>query len=150
MSALQPVAEQFNYVTLVADAIHNPAEPRHFMSVKPSGTEVVVEHSGIELARSKRALRLSEVGKAIYRPVFYIPRRDIDAILRRSARSTVCPLKGRTIYYDLVAGAKTIATDIAWEYIEPFEFADILRGHVAFDQNQVAITEFAAAKGQAL
>lgn len=40
-------------VTLVRDAIHNPAEPRHCMRLKPAGREMVARRDGIELARSR-------------------------------------------------------------------------------------------------
>lgn len=126
-------------VTLAIGAIHNPAEARHFMRLKPVAGTVCVRLNGVLLARSGAALRLLEVGKDFYDPVFYIPRGDILAELQRSEKTTHCPLKGDTVYFDV--GGSIPAEEIAWSYETPFDFAAPLVRLVGFDQTRVAVEE---------
>ncbi|MGB1026497.1 MAG: hypothetical protein ACPGYL_08080, partial [Rhodospirillaceae bacterium] len=60
-------------ITLSTQTIHNPDEPRHFMRVKPVPRTVRVHRNGMTLAESQAALRVTEVGRDIYDPVFYLP-----------------------------------------------------------------------------
>ena len=65
-------------ITMVRGAIHNPAEPRHFMRIVPVERTVTVSVGGVEVARSTRASRVKEVGRDIYDAVTYLPRADVD------------------------------------------------------------------------
>ena len=131
-------------VTLVRNAIHNPAEPRHFMRVVPCARLAVATLAGHELARSRRALVVKEVAHDIYDPVIYFPRADVAmASLRQGTRTTHCPLKGDTVYFDaLIEGALT--ADVAWSYVDVIETAAVLRDLIAFDHRLVAVTTFDA------
>lgn len=128
-------------VTLVKNAIHNPSEPRHFMRLVPSprtrsarlGDEIIVESDAAVLVR--------EVGRDIYDEVVYFPRADVDmSKLTRIDKSTHCPLKGDTEYFDVVTGAG-ISAQAAWSYVEMIDVdgVDELKGLIAFDSSQITI-----------
>ncbi|MEM1049372.1 MAG: DUF427 domain-containing protein [Pseudomonadota bacterium] len=133
---------QTSDVTMVASAIHNPAEPRHFMRLKPVERRVRVLRDGNVIAETANALRVLEVGKDIYDPVLYLPPEDVKARLTKVTRSTHCPLKGDASYYDLVdAEGQVLVSDIAWSYADPLEFAADLSGRIAFYANHVTFEE---------
>ncbi|MGI9610579.1 MAG: DUF427 domain-containing protein [Acidimicrobiia bacterium] len=119
-------------ITLVENAIHNPAEPRHFMRVTPAGALRSASVSGATIARSTDAVVVKEVGRDVYDPVIYFPRTDVtmDALVGID-KTTHCPLKGDTEYFDVVIDGQTIA-EAAWSYVETIEVAAELRGYVAF------------------
>ena len=125
-------------VTLVPDAIHNPADPRHFMTVTPAGGRRVATIAGHVVADSADALVCKEVGFGIYDPVVYFPRADIEAgALVSIDKSTHCPLKGNTEYFDLVVGGEQHA-EAAWSYVELIT-DNPLKGLVAFDTTSVDV-----------
>ena len=129
-------------VTLVTGAAHNPAEPRHFMRIKPIERRVRILRDGAVLAESTAAMRLMEVGKDIYDPVIYFPRRDVSDALKPNDHSTHCPLKGDAAYFDLCGeDGSVLAERIAWSYETPFDFAAELTGLVAFYGNAVTVEE---------
>jgi len=122
-------------VTLAADTIHNPAEVRHFMAIKPVERRVRVFSGEILLADTSNAVRVIEVGHALYDPVLYIPPDDVHIKLDRIEKSTHCPLKGDAIYYALEG------EEIAWAYPTPFDFARDLTERIAFWASKVRIEE---------
>lgn len=129
-------------VTLSRETIHNPAEPRHFMRIKPVKGQVRILFEGRVLAESNEALRVLEAGRDIYDPVFYLPFSDIRARLMATAKRTSCPLKGQASYFDLVSNQGGVeVAEIAWSYQETFDFAALLRNRVAFDASRVVIEE---------
>jgi uncharacterized protein (DUF427 family) len=126
-------------ITLVDDAIHNPAEPRHFMTVTPAGDRRVAIVDDHVIADSAAALVCKEVGRGIYDPVVYFPRADVTAgVLVSIDLTTHCPLKGDTEYFDVVVDGERHAA-AAWSYVE-LATDNPLRGLVAFDASQIAIT----------
>jgi len=129
-------------ITRVKDAIHNSADPRHFMKLKPVDRRIRISHEGIVLAQSQNALRVLEVGHDLYDPAFYVPKSDVVVSLRLSQTTSNCPLKGDAQYYDLIDDQGTvIETDIAWTYTKPYMFAQPLTDHVAFVASHVSIEE---------
>ena len=126
-------------VTLVKGAIHNPSEPRHFMRVVPAPGRQIVTVAGHVIADSERAVVVKEVGLDIYDPVIYFPRADVDVdSLARIDKTTHCPLKGDTEYFDIIAGDQR-APEAAWSYIEMVA-GDELFELVAFDSTKVTHT----------
>ena len=126
-------------ITLVRDAIHNPAEPRHFMRVVPAGGPRSASVDGTSIAQSTEAVVVKEVGLDLYDHVTYFPRADVDMdALVPIDKTTHCPLKGDTEYFDLVVGGQRIA-EAAWSYVETLDIAAELRDLVAFDATKVAV-----------
>ena len=123
-------------VTMSDKTIHNPAEPRHFMRIKPVAGRVVISRGDEVLATSDRAVRLIEVGKDVYDPTIYLPHEDVTANLTQTNNSTHCPLKGDAIYFDAAE-----VEEIAWAYPNPLSIAPELAGRVAFYGSKVSITE---------
>ena len=120
-------------VTMSAEAIHNPQEPRHFMRVKPTGSVIRIRRGDQLLAESHAATRLLEVGRDFYDPVVYFPARDIVATLRPNDETSFCPLKGHASYFDLLADSgECVVPNIAWSYCQPLPFASALEGLIAF------------------
>jgi len=131
-------------ITLVAEAIHNAAEPRHFMRIRALEHWVTATLGRFELARSRVPLEVREVGRDIYAPVFYFPRADVAmARLARTAKSTHCPLKGDTEYFDALLDERRVA-DVAWSYVRTLAAADVLAHYIAFDRSLVHVVEFIA------
>lgn len=126
-------------VTMVRNAIHNPTEPRHFMRVVPAGNQRTATVGGHPVATSADALIVKEVGFDLYDHVVYFPRDAVaDGVLSSIDKSTHCPLKGNTEYFDLVVDGETIA-EAAWSYIDTIPEAEILHGYVAFDTSKVDV-----------
>lgn len=126
-------------ITLVKNAIHNPNEPRHFMRVVPAGAERTAMVGDTVLARSSEALVAKEVGGDLYDHVTYFPRDDVDMpALSRTEKTTHCPLKGDTEYFDLIVDGDRVA-DGAWSYVETIEVAGVLRDLIAFDASKVTV-----------
>lgn len=124
-------------ITMAQEAIHNPNEPRHFMRLKPVPRRVQISLGGKILAESDRAMRLTEVGRDVYDPVFYIPLEDVHVDMKGIAGKTShCPLKGDASYFSFGN-----IDPIAWTYDRPFEFTAVLKGLVAFYPDKVSVTE---------
>ena len=125
---------------LVGGMIHRPDRPAHMMRIKPLGREVTVRYGDEVIARSRRALMLIEIGSDVYDPAFYLPLDDVTADLVPMERSTHCPLKGDTTYYDLGAtDARGTVEEFGWSYTEPLEWAADLRGMIAFDPSRARL-----------
>ena len=131
-------------ITLVHDAIHNPAEPRHFMRLACPSYRITATIAGIEIANSTRAIKLKEVGRDIYDPVIYFPREDVDmGRLVHIDKSTHCPLKGDTEYFDAHLGTQALA-EVAWSYTRALRIARDIENYVAFDTRRVHVIEHSA------
>lgn len=127
---------------ITRETIHNPDNPKHFMRVKPVPGYVRILFEGKVLAESDNAMRLLETGRDIYDPVLYFPPSDIRATLAQVEKQTFCPLKGHASYHDLVSDRGEVqAQHIAWSYDETLDFADSIKGLMAFDATRVVIEE---------
>ncbi len=83
----------------------------HEITTRRSDRHVVVEHDGVVLADTTRAIELDEP------PIptrFYIPREDVRAALEPSETTSHCPFKGDATYVS-VAGVE----DAFWVYEAP-------------------------------
>jgi uncharacterized protein (DUF427 family) len=52
-------------ITRATQTIHNPADPRHFMRLKPVSRQITIRLGDMLLARTSRALRLVEVSNDV-------------------------------------------------------------------------------------
>ena len=106
----------------------------HPITVERNPSRVVVTLGGKVIADTTDALTLREAG---YRPVHYIPRKDVDmAALTRSQHSTYCPYKGDASYYSIPAGGARSVNAI-WTYEDPYEAVAAIRDHLAFYPDRV-------------
>jgi uncharacterized protein (DUF427 family) len=97
----------------------------------PDRREVVVQwrDAGVEVARTRRALRLLETS---HPPCYYLPWDDVAKSLLRSAPGgSFCEWKGPARYWDLVHGDRRVP-GVAWSYPRPFPGAEVLADRVAF------------------
>lgn len=128
-------------VTLIEGAIHNPSEPRHFMTIVAATTRRVATVNGQVVADSADAVIVKEVGREIYDPVVYFPRADVAMSSLRSIDTTThCPLKGDTEYFDIATHDHADYPEAAWSYVE-IVVGNELRDLIAFDPAQVSVTE---------
>lgn len=126
-------------VTLVEGAIHNPNEPRHFMQVTAASGRCVATVAGQVIADSSDAVIVKEVGHNIYDAVIYFPRADVAmSTLQPIDKTTHCPLKGDTAYFDIVTSAGSTHAAAAWSYVKMVA-GDELRDMIAFDSAQVEL-----------
>lgn len=126
-------------VTLVRNAIHNPADPRHFMRLTPADRPRSASVGDVSIAQSAHALVVREVGRDIYDHVVYFPRADVDMDkLTPIDTTTHCPLKGDTTYFDVVTDRERIV-EAAWSYTSTIDVAEELRDLVAFDAGKVRV-----------
>ena len=126
-------------VTMATGAIHNPAEPRHFMKLVPvRGRAKATLPDGAILANSTDAYFVIEIGRDFYPPVVYFPRSDVVVELVPSDKSTHCPLKGDASYFS-VREAGQSGQNMVWAYEQPIPGAEALADLVAFYQDRCAI-----------
>jgi uncharacterized protein (DUF427 family) len=65
-------------------------------------------------------------------PSYYLPPEDVAmALLRPSARRSLCEWKGQAVYFDLVLG-DAVLPDVVWSYPRPTPAFAALRGFLAF------------------
>jgi uncharacterized protein (DUF427 family) len=119
----------------------NPApgfarNPAKALTIAPHSGTVTVEAGGVTIARSDRALVLTEPP---YAPAFYIPFADIDfSALSKTERSTHCPYKGDASYWTVTpAGAK--GENAMWAYEAPFDETAAIKDHGAFYADRVSV-----------
>jgi uncharacterized protein (DUF427 family) len=101
-----------------------PRPPR----VEPSDREVVVVLGGVEVCRTRRALRVLETS---HPPTWYLPVDDwVEGALVPAAGTSFCEYKGLASYLDLVGGDR-VEPAAGWTYPEPARGYEALRGTVA-------------------
>lgn len=104
---------------------------------KATGTWVV-RAGGAVLGESANAVILREDGHGA---VVYFPRGDIAmAFLDASEKATNCPGKGEASYFSIQTKSVTIE-DAAWSYESPQDAVSEIAGHLAFDNERVAVEE---------
>jgi uncharacterized protein (DUF427 family) len=110
----------------------------HPITIEPAGQRIIVRVGDKVVADTTAALTLREAG---YRPVHYIPIKDVDqTMLRPSPTSTYCPYKGDASYYS-IAGPDGLIEDAIWTYEHPYAAVEAIAGHLAFYADRVAIIE---------
>jgi len=119
------------YAVKIPDAAHP-------ITIRPTGSRVIVRVGGVTVAASDSALSLAE---ASYPVVQYIPVADVDqSLLRRTETHTYCPYKGVASYYSVQTPDGQTATDLIWTYEQPYEAVAEIAGHVAFYRSRAEIT----------
>jgi uncharacterized protein (DUF427 family) len=112
--------------------VGHPRDPFHRVDIRPGSRLVRVEFGGRLLAESSAPV----VGVETNLPTrFYLPREDIRAELRPSARRTYCAYKGEASYRSIDE-----RQDLAWTYEAPLPDAARLTGLIAFFDELVDVT----------
>ncbi|MGI8462162.1 MAG: DUF427 domain-containing protein [Solirubrobacterales bacterium] len=108
-----------------------PRPPR----IEPCKRPVRIEHGGVVVAESERALRVLETASP---PTIYIPRDDVrtDLLSEIDGRHTHCEWKGRASYCHVDAGGSRAET-AAFFYPEPRNAFEPIRDHVSFYPGRV-------------
>jgi uncharacterized protein (DUF427 family) len=110
----------------------------HPITIEPAGQRITVRVGDRVVADTTAALTLREAG---YRPVHYIPIKDVDqTMLRPSPTSTYCPYKGDASYYS-IAVPDGVIEDAIWTYEHPYAAVAAIAGHLAFYADRTQITE---------
>lgn len=108
--------------------------PDHPITIAKNDTRVRVTFAGHAIADSTHALTLKE---ASYKPVFYIPRTDVDmSLLKRTDHQTHCPYKGDANYFSIVADSSR-AENAVWSYEQPFPAVGEIKEYLAFYPDRV-------------
>ena len=117
--------------------------PDHPITIEANLARVTVSVAGRVVADTRRALTLRE---ASYRPVQYIPRKDVAmTLLEPSEHRTHCPYKGDCTYYSIPLGGPR-AVNAVWISEAPYEAVAAIKDHVAFYPDRVdAIEEHSVA-----
>jgi len=131
--------------SIIKNAIKRGERPEHFMLIKPIDYPVAAAVQCKQVAYTKDALRIQEVGNDIYLPVIYFPPEDVCMnMLIPSTKKTKCPLKGVTTYFDVICDGTTYS-NVAWSYVDIYSFDErltLLKDKVAFDTRYVQLSEF--------
>jgi uncharacterized protein (DUF427 family) len=91
--------------------------------------EVVVRWGPIEVARTRRAIRVLETA---HPPSFYLPWQDVvRSLFQEAPGSSSCEWKGPARYWSLVDGVHSLRA-VAWSYPQPLAGAEDLADCVAF------------------
>jgi uncharacterized protein (DUF427 family) len=99
---------------------------------------VRVRVAGEIVADSRRALFLFETGHPAR---YYLPQADVRMdLLVPTARSSVCPYKGRASYWSINLGERAIA-DAVWGYLEPLPECPRIKGLLCFYPEKVDAIE---------
>ena len=115
--------------------VGHPRDPFKRIDILHSSRHVRVELDGELLAETTRPRLLFETSLPMR---VYMPREDVRAELRPSAKQTYCAYKGRASYWSLdAAGAER--PDLVWSYEDPLREAAEITGLVAFFNEKVDI-----------
>ena len=103
-------------------------------AIRPEAREVTVSLAGIEIAHSRRAVKICETAGP---PVVYLPPGDVDGdAVRPVAGRSYCEWKGNASYFDAVAGS-VVAARAAWSYAAPQSGYEEIRDWIAFYPGRV-------------
>jgi uncharacterized protein (DUF427 family) len=110
----------------------------HPITIRPTGSRVIVRVGGVTVADTDRALSLAE---ASYPVVQYIPLEDVEqSLLDRTTTQSYCPYKGDASYYSVKTPGGTPEIDLIWTYEHPYPSVAQIAGYVAFYPNRAEIT----------
>lgn len=102
--------------------------PAHRLLLQDFPRRVRAVLAGEVVADTTRGKLLHETG---HLPELYVPRDDLrDDLLEPTGHSTHCPFKGDASYWSARVGER-VAENAVWEYLDPMEEAEWLRGHAA-------------------
>ena len=108
-----------------------PRPPR----IVPDAREVVVRAGAVEIARSRRALRVLETASP---PTFYLPWADVRRdCFEAAAGGSFCEWKGAARYWSVVTPGGRIE-QAAWSYPDPLPAFEAIGEGVSFYPSRLA------------
>ena len=129
--------DAFDWLEEEEPLVAHPRDPFHRIDVRRSTRRVRVELAGVVLAESERPSLLFET---MLPERFYLPAEDVRFdLLTPTDTATSCAYKGTARYWSY-APAGEAGVDICWQYPEPLDDADKIRGMVAFFNERVDLT----------
>jgi uncharacterized protein (DUF427 family) len=112
--------------------------PNHTITIERNRRRVVITAAGRVVADTRDALTLREAG---YKPVTYIPRKDIEiSLFERTDHATYCPYKGDCAHFSIPIGGER-SVNAAWTYETPYEAVAQIKDHLAFYPSRVDAIE---------
>lgn len=129
--------DAFDWLEEEEPLVAHPRDPFHRIDVRRSTRRVRVELAGTVLAESERPSMLFET---MLPERFYLPPEDVRFdLLTPTDTASACAYKGIARYWSYErAGDEGV--DICWQYPEPLDDADKIRGMVAFFNERVDLT----------
>ena len=128
-----PAAAKYGVTKTLGPSAAARNNPGHTIVISPTGDTRIVMQGDDQLARSDRALLLSEAG---YPPVVYFPPGDVQTdVLVPSETRTHCPFKGDASYWAAKIDGELI--DVAWYYPQTFDEVGAIAGFIAFYRDRV-------------
>ncbi len=98
-------------------------------AIVPDSREVTIQWGRIELARTRRSIRVLETA---HPPCFYLPFADVrKEFLVAAEGSSFCEWKGPASYWSLIDGDRRLPR-VAWSYPKPLPGAEAIADCVAF------------------
>jgi uncharacterized protein (DUF427 family) len=108
-----------------------PRPPR----IEPFPREVVVTTGQVEIARTRRALRVMETASP---PTVYIPRSDVVATcLHPAPGASYCEWKGAARYFSVWTPSLRLDA-VGWSYDDPLPGFETIREYVSFYPGRIA------------
>lgn len=108
--------------------------PGYTVDIEPLGKSVRIEVSGEVIAKTDRAILVME---SRHKPVFYIPRSDVNFdFLQENTETTYCPFKGAARYWNIRVRDVHKASAV-WGYDTPYDEVAVLSGYVSFYTDRV-------------
>ena len=90
--------------------------------------EVTIVTDGLELARTREAIRICETASP---PAFYLPPESVRTeMLQPSANSSFCEWKGPATYW-MIGGSGT-SQSVGWSYPKPLAGSETIAGYFSF------------------
>ena len=127
-------------ITLIKDAVHNPTEPRHYMTLTELKGEFSARFKSLSFIHSNKVLKMSEVAHKIIDPVYYFPKESINLdYFEASSLETKCPLKGKAKYYHLKCNGERLE-NAAWIYHDIITPALKIKDWISFDTRFIRIS----------
>ena len=118
----------------------SPNGAGHYHLADPYPFQIRVLIGGREVASTRDAIILKEVGTSLYNPTFYIPPGDVQLQLfrREPDFTTQCPIKGAASYWAFVGSGAPVQR-AAWSYETPLDYSKMIAKHLGFDQRFATI-----------
>jgi uncharacterized protein (DUF427 family) len=114
----------------------HPRDPYHRVDVANSSRHVVVTIDGIIVAETRRPRLLFETGLPTR---YYMPKMDVRMeLLKPSDTMTVCPYKGRAVYWSAEVNGK-LHENIVWSYPAPIPECPKIENLLSFFNERVDI-----------